>query len=163
MSPYYGSVIQSDMIGGAAAFHRAFRRYHALQREAASWDRSGPNAFAVDISPRMHGNSLPDSLRQSMEHSLGADFTDVRVHVGQEAQSIGALAFTWGSNIYFSPGQYNPDTLQGRMLIGHELTHVVQQRSGRVRNPFGSGVAVVQDQALEAEADRLGTLVAMAL
>jgi GNAT superfamily N-acetyltransferase len=36
------------------------------------------------------------------------------------------------------------------------LAHVVQQRAGRVRNPLGSGIAVVQDHALEAEADRLG-------
>jgi hypothetical protein len=42
------------------------------------------------------------------------------------------------------------------MLLAHELVHVVQQRAGRVSNPFGGGVAVVQDQALEAEADRLG-------
>jgi ribosomal protein S18 acetylase RimI-like enzyme len=41
-------------------------------------------------------------------------------------------------------------------LLGHELAHVVQQRAGRVRNPLGSGLAVVQDHALEAEADRLG-------
>ena len=91
---------------------------------------------------------------------LGADFSDVRVHVGPEASSIGAIAFTWGSDIYFAPGQYNPDTMQGRMLLGHELTHVVQQRDGRVSNPYGSGVAVVQDRALEAEADRMGMLAA---
>jgi len=32
----------------------------------------------------------------------------------------------------------------------------VQQRQGRVRNALGSGLAVIQDRALEAEADRLG-------
>jgi len=46
-------------------------------------------------------------------------------------------------------------------LLGHELTHVMQQRAGRVANPFGSGVAVVQDQALEAEADRMGRIASM--
>jgi hypothetical protein len=30
-----------------------------------------------------------------------------------------------------------------------------------VRNPFGGGVAVVQDHALEAEADRMGVKAAM--
>ena len=40
--------------------------------------------------------------------------------------------------------------------LGHELAHVVQQRQGRVRAPNGTGIAVVQDHALEAEADRLG-------
>jgi hypothetical protein len=71
---------------------------------------------------------------------------------------IGALAFTHGHDIYFAPGQYQPDTLQGRQLIAHELSHVIQQRAGRVPSPaLESGkVAVVQDQHLEAEAERLG-------
>ena len=72
------------------------------------------------------------------ESALGASFDDVRVHVGPEASSIGALAFTLGTNLYFAPGLYNPHTPQGQQLIGHELAHVVQQRAGRVRNPFGS-------------------------
>jgi ribosomal protein S18 acetylase RimI-like enzyme len=95
-----------------------------------------------------------------MEGVFGAGFADVRVHVGNEATSIGALAFTHGSDVYFAPGRYQPNTTAGLRLIGHELTHVVQQRSGRVRNPFGSGVAVVQDAALEAEADRMGATAA---
>jgi ribosomal protein S18 acetylase RimI-like enzyme len=96
-----------------------------------------------------------------MESALGANFSDVRIHVGPEATAIGAIAFTWGSDIHFAPGQYNPHTPQGQSLLGHELAHVVQQRAGRVSNPFGSGVAVVQDHALEAEADRLGHMAAM--
>ena len=76
--------------------------------------------------------------------------------MGQEAQSIGALAFTHGTDLYFAPGQYNPQSSQGQQLLGHELTHVLQQRAGQVRNPLGSGVAVVQDPALEAEAERMG-------
>jgi hypothetical protein len=95
-----------------------------------------------------------------MESVLGSNFSDVRIHVGSEASSIGALAFTWGSEIHFAPGQYNPHTSHGQFLLGHELQHVLQQRAGRVSNPFGSGVAVVQDHALESEADRMGHLAA---
>jgi Domain of unknown function (DUF4157) len=73
-----------------------------------------------------------------------------------QAERIGAIAFTLGSDIYFAPGRFQPDTVHGQQLLGHELAHVVQQRAGRVRNPLGSGIAVVQDHALEAEADRLG-------
>lgn len=102
------------------------------------------------------GRPLPDGVRQKMESFFKADFADVRVHVGAEAPAIGALAFTLGTNLYFAPGQYNPDTPHGQQLLGHELTHVLQQRAGRVRNPFGSGIAVVQDPLLEAEADRMG-------
>lgn len=96
-----------------------------------------------------------------MESVLKADLSDVRIHIGSDADAIGALAFTHGSNIYFARGQYNPHSAQGQRLIGHELAHVLQQRTGRVMNPFGSGVAVVQDKMLEAEADRLGRLAVM--
>jgi hypothetical protein len=104
----------------------------------------------------MGGDPLPPNVRQKMESFFGTSFADVRVHVGPHASAIGALAFTQGSHIHFAPGQYNPVTPQGQAILGHELTHVVQQRSGRVRNPFGSGVAVVQDHSLESEADRMG-------
>jgi len=40
-------------------------------------------------------------------------------------------------------------------MLARELAHVVQQRTGRVRNPFGAGLALVQDRALEMEADRM--------
>lgn len=102
------------------------------------------------------GEPLPPAIRQKMESFYGTSFADVRVHIGPHASAIGALAFTQGSHIHFAPGQYNPSSPQGQAILGHELAHVVQQRSGRVKNPFGSGVAVVQDHSLEAEADRLG-------
>jgi Domain of unknown function (DUF4157) len=99
---------------------------------------------------------LPEAVRSKMETALRADFSDVRVYVGPQAERIGAIAFTIGSDVYFAPGRYQPDTIHGQQLLGHELAHVVQQRAGRVRNPLGTGLVVVQDQALEAEADRLG-------
>jgi GNAT superfamily N-acetyltransferase len=126
----------------------------AVQRHGAG------GAFAVEAGPlglaSGSGKPLPEAVRGKMEAALGADFSNVRVHVGPQADRIGAIAFTIGSDIYFAPGRYQPDTLQGQQLLGHELAHVVQQRAGRVRNPLGAGLAVVQDHALEAEADRLG-------
>jgi hypothetical protein len=117
-------------------------------------------AFAVEAGPlglaSGGGRPLPDAVRGKMEAALGANFADVRVYVGPQAERIGAIAFTVGSDIYFAPGRFQPDTMHGQQLLGHELAHVVQQRAGRVRNPLGTGLAVVQDTALEAEADRLG-------
>jgi len=131
-----------------------------LQRKSAIQLRPGKDAFPVKLQPKSGGWPLPRDIQRKMETALSANFSDVRIHVGPEAASIGAIAFTWGSDIHFSPGQYNPHTPHGQFLLGHELTHVVQQRAGRVSNPFGSGVAVVQDHALEAEADRLGKMAA---
>jgi hypothetical protein len=133
----------------------------AVQKKAAIQCRPGIDAFQVDLRPKSGGWPLPRDVQAKMEAALGANFSDVRVHVGPEASAIGALAFTWGSDLHFAPGQYNPHTPQGQFLLGHELAHVVQQRAGRVANPFGSGVAVVQDHALEAEADRLGRMASM--
>jgi hypothetical protein len=127
----------------------------AAQPSASSQAFQTPANFLSGASARQ-AQALPLQVQKKMESFFGADFSEVRVHVGPEASSIGALAFTLGTDLYFAPGQYEPHTPRGQELIGHELTHVVQQREGRVANPFGDGVAVVQDPELEAEADRMG-------
>ena len=132
-------------------------RLQTIQRKS----ENGVDAFQVPLQPKSGGQQLPSEVRAKMETAFGADFSDVRVHVGHEASRIGAIAYTWGTNIHFAPGHYNPHTLQGQKVLGHELWHVVQQKSGRVKNPFGSGVAVVQDHSLEAEADRMGLKAAL--
>ena len=145
----------------AAARDPRQRQPLPVQRHAAPTATS-PNGSAFALPPHMAtiatggGQPLPPDVRRKMESFFGTNFGDVRVHVGAQASAIGALAFTQGTDIHFAPGQYNPMTPQGQQILGHELTHVLQQRAGRVRNPFGSGVAVVQDHALEAEADRMG-------
>jgi hypothetical protein len=98
------------------------------------------NAFSlptnITLKPRGSGQPLPEPIQRKMESFFNASFADVRIHVGHEAPSIGALAFTHGTDLYFAPGQYNPQSTQGQQLLGHELTHVVQQLAGRVRNPL---------------------------
>lgn len=110
------------------------------------------------LAPRCEphgGQPLPTDVRQMMESEFRADFRDVRIHVGPQAQALGATAFTHGSHIHFAPGQWDPRSQHGRTMLGRELAHVVQQRSGRVRNPFDGGMTVVHDAALEAEAERM--------
>ena len=101
------------------------------------------------------GQALPQGVREKMESALGADFSPVRVHTGPQAERLGALAFTVGTDIYFAPGRYQPESMQGRQLLGHELAHVIQQRQGRVR-AAGGGLSLVQDRALEVEAEGMG-------
>jgi hypothetical protein len=109
---------------------------------------------------RRPGLPLPEAVRLKMESAFCADFASVRVLVGSEAAGIGAVAFAHGEKLFFAPGFYSPHTYAGQQLLGHELAHVLQQRAGIVKNPFGAGVAVVHDDALEAEADRMGHLAA---
>jgi hypothetical protein len=47
---------------------------------------------------------LPEAVRGKMEAALGTNFSDVRVHICPQAERIGALAFTMGTDIYFAPG-----------------------------------------------------------
>jgi len=79
------------------------------------------------------GQSLPDEVRSFYEPRFGYDFSNVRVHTdsvaAKSAQSINALAYTSGNNIVFNSGQYFPATDAGKRLLGHELTHVIQQAS----------------------------------
>ena len=78
---------------------------------------------------------------------------DVRLHTGPEAASaahaLGVQAFTWGDDIYFGEGKYQPQTKSGRQLLSHELAHVGQQRSA-------TGTAA-PDAILESEAQRAET------
>lgn len=81
---------------------------------------------------KSEGQPLPPTVRHQMETQFGQDFSDVRVHTGPSHQHIGALSFAQGNDIHIAPGSYDPHSPSGQKLIGHELTHVVQQRQGRV-------------------------------
>lgn len=101
---------------------------------------------------------IPDTVKQRMEDSFGTDFSSVRVHPeSSKAPEVGALAYTQGTDIHFAPGQFKPDTAAGQELLGHELTHVVQQAEGRVQPTTEIGGMPVNDsEALEHEADVMG-------
>ena len=77
------------------------------------------------------GRPLDSSARAFFEPRFGHDFSDVRVHVGsaaeQSASDLQARAYTAGHDIVFGTGQFAPETPEGRRLLAHELTHVVQQ------------------------------------
>lgn len=79
------------------------------------------------------GKPLPQEVRNFYEPRFGYDFSNVRPHTdpvdAKSAQSINALAYTSGNNIVFNKGQYSPETESGKRLLGHELTHTIQQAS----------------------------------
>jgi ribosomal protein S19 len=102
------------------------------------------------------GKSMPEAVQQKMEMAFGANFSQVRVHEGEEAHKIGALAYTQGNHIHFQPGRYNPQSQTGQQLLGHELAHVVQQRSGSVTAPQHQDIPINDDSQLETEADTQG-------
>lgn len=74
---------------------------------------------------------LDAETRTFMEPRFGQDFSRVRVYTNGNAtsgaQALRARAFTIGDNIVFGAGEYAPTSPEGKRLIAHELTHVVQQ------------------------------------
>jgi uncharacterized protein DUF4157 len=93
------------------------------------------------------GTPLDDETRGLMESRMGADFGDVRVHTdgaaSDSAKSVNAQAYTVGTDVVFQSGKYAPETDEGRKMLAHELTHVVQQRSGPVAGtPAGGGISL---------------------
>ncbi len=128
---------RGDVVGTEGMLH--------LQRLAgnAALQRSP----VLDVVGSGGGAPLDEETRADMESRLGHDFSDVRVHTGgaadESARSVSAQAYTAGSDIVFSSGRYDPTSDAGRHMLAHELTHVVQQRSGPVDGTdAGDGVRV---------------------
>ena len=82
-------------------------------------------------SMRGGGHPLPSSTRRFFEQRFGYDFGGVHTHTDSHtaelAREINARSFTIGHDIAFGAGQYSPSTEEGRKLLAHELTHVIQQ------------------------------------
>ncbi|MFP3898144.1 MAG: DUF4157 domain-containing protein [Dehalococcoidia bacterium] len=105
---------------------------------------------------RTGGESLPDATRAALEPILGYDFGGVRVHTDTEADELSrqleALAFTTGSDIFFRKGAYEPESMTGKGLLAHELTHVAQQRAApMVQRTNGGTATAAEGEAAPAE------------
>ena len=98
---------------------------------------------------------LPEAMRSKMESAFGADLGAVKLYESEAVAEAGANAVTQGSNIAFAPGMLDFTSFGGQSLLGHEISHVVSQARGEV-----TGGGFLNDRALEARADREGTLAA---
>jgi len=80
------------------------------------------------------GAPLESETRRFMESRFRHDFSAVRVHTGPGAErlagALGARAYAFGNDVVFARSRYAPQTLAGRALLAHELTHVIQQSAG---------------------------------
>lgn len=130
-----------------------------LQRAAL-----GPDAVET-VPPIVHevlrspGQPLDPAARTFMESRFGHDFSRVRVHTDakavESAQAVQSLAYTVGRDVVFGVGQYAPATSAGKRLLAHELTHVVQQRSGLRTAVDTPAVGYGAHEGFEQEADRM--------
>ncbi len=164
----------------------AAARSHVLQRKCACGGSPGPSgeceacrkkrlqrkcghaaepmgvpSIVYDVL-RSPGQPLDSGTRAFFEPRFGHDFSQVRVHTdaraAESARSVNALAYTVGRDVVFGREGYRPGSESGRRLVGHELTHVVQQRyaTGSLQALSVDGG---QADPLEQEAQRVSDLV----
>ena len=122
----------ADQVMAASAHSAVSGAPPRIQRFAGQATGQADTAPAsVDRVLASPGRPLDPALQQDMGQRFGHDFSRVRVHSGgaaeQSARDVNAHAYTVGQNIVFGAGRFAPGTHEGRRLIAHELTHVVQQ------------------------------------
>ena len=102
-----------------------------MKRAPGATPEIGPGLQTRISGLRGGGQPLSPALRGFFEPRFGHDFSQVHLHQGSRAsaaaKAVGARAYTLGRDVVFGQGEYRPESDQGRRLIAHELTHVVQQ------------------------------------
>lgn len=91
------------------------------------------------------GEPMDAAIRSDMETRLGHDLSNVRIHTdsraAESARAINARAYTVGKDVVFAAGGYAPEKKEGKQLLAHELTHVIQQGASRPTSPAAKNIA----------------------
>ena len=105
---------------------------HIAKKEGGPSNDGSAKTGAYIRSLHGKGSPLPKEAQHFFGKRMAYDFSEVRIHTGNEAEesarNVSAKAYTTGNNIVFNKGQYNPSSADGKKLLAHELTHVVQQK-----------------------------------
>jgi hypothetical protein len=138
---------RSDVLGAGAVTHLQRTAGNAAVAQRLAGEHEEERSPVHDVVGRGGGRPLDPGTRADMEARLGHDFSDVRVHddarAHESAVAVNAHAYTVGSDVVFQRDRYDPGSQAGRLTLAHELTHVVQQRSGPVDGtPSAGGVRV---------------------
>jgi hypothetical protein len=108
-------------------FKPVIQRKHAANIEAHTTNTA--ENYVSNLNGK--GKSLDEPTKIFFKSKLGSDFSNVKIHndsdAAESAQSVNALAYTFGNNIVFGENQFKPETNEGKKLLAHELTHIVQQ------------------------------------
>jgi len=153
---------RTDVLTPASVMH--LQKTAGNASVSAALEEQEPS-LVKDVEGSGGGAPLDRDTRGFMESRLGADFGDVRIHsdarATESARSVQAHAYTVGNDVVFQSGKYAPETDGGKRTLAHELTHVVQQRSGPVDGseaPGGIKISHPSDrfeQAAERSADQV--------
>lgn len=100
------------------------------ENDVANNGMAATSTYIQSLSSK--GTALPKETQQFFAKRMGYDFSHVKIHRGTEAEQsakeVNAKAYAVDNNIVFNKGQYNTTSAEGKKLLAHELTHVVQQR-----------------------------------
>lgn len=136
LTPVHSGLLQRQCACGKSA--KLTGDCRECQDKRLTLQRRGTNQIEpVEVPPIVHevlnspGQPLDLNTRAFMESRFGHDFSQVRVHTdtkaAESAWAVNALAYTVGRDVVFGTGQYAPHSTEGRRLVAHELTHVIQQ------------------------------------
>jgi hypothetical protein len=153
---------RADVLTPSAVMH--LQKTAGNASVSAALEEQEPS-LVKDVVGSGGGSPLDRDTRGFMESRLGADFSDVRVHsdgkATESARSVQAYAYTVGNDVVFQSDKFSPQSESGQRMLAHELTHVVQQRSGPVDGtPAPGGIQVSHpsdsfEQAAESSADQV--------
>ncbi len=131
------SPVQDCPCRSRRAVQRAVRRDVSLERAAgalAARHHATPTLKQRLQQPAGADQPLSASVREHFENLYGKPLHGVRIHSDPHAEwsasTLGARAFTEGSNIWFGAGQLDLGTSEGRHLLAHELAHVALGHRG---------------------------------
>ncbi len=140
---------------------QASREHERLQAKRVQASDTGQIAAAPIVHEvlRSPGQPLDSATRGFMEPRFGHDFSRVRVHTdakaAESARAMNALAYTVGHDMAFGAGQYVPETNEGRRLVAHELTHVLQQTTASIQlRPVDFASSSVGSDVLQRKPDK---------
>jgi len=98
---------------------------------------------------------LPGELSENIENSFGLDPNKISFRESSDVAKMGAKATAQGNVVSFALGEFNPDTKEGRKVLGHELNHVREQAQGKIKANV-EGTNIHFDPSNEAASDRAG-------
>lgn len=114
-----------------AAAHSVYPATPSIQRKPTHEGAQQGGMPLVNDVISSSGQPLDPATRAFFEPRFGHDFSQVRVHAGdraaESARAVQARAYTVGKHIVFGAKQFAPGSTEGRRLLAHELTHVIQQ------------------------------------
>jgi len=148
---------------------------YSYEQEADRHAEQGPTSGA--------GRPGDPAVGRDMDHRFGYDFSRVPVHaeamsplalLGQARNALisslgdgagriaieiastetkGAEGMTVDRRVHLAPGRFDTQSYEGRVRLGHEVAHAIQQERGA---GLSASLAPVHRAALEMEAERAG-------